>query len=124
MEIAEYYFDTYALYELIRGNENYKRFTSGCAIITTRLNLMELYYGLLLKDGEKTAEKYFETLKEYAVDVDDDTIKQAMKMRLAHKGSNLSYVDCIGYAISMRRGIRFLTGDREFQHMPNVEYVK
>ena len=124
MEIKEYFFDTYALYEVIKGNNDYKRFTSGCAIITTRLNLMELYYGLLLKHGENTAERYYDVFKEYVVDIDDDTIKQAMQLKKQHKEKNLSYVDCIGYTISIKRNIKFLTGDKEFKNLPNVEYIK
>ena len=124
MAIEEYFFDTYALYEVIKGNNDYKKFTSGCAIITTRLNLMELYYGLLLKHDENTAEKYYEIFKGYVVDTDDETIKQAMKLKKQIKQKNLSYVDCIGYTISLERNIKFLTGDKEFKNLPNVEYIK
>ena len=43
-----YFLDTYALYELFVGNAEYKRFEKGVAVITTRLNLMEFYYTLLM----------------------------------------------------------------------------
>ncbi len=124
MEIKGYFFDTYALYEIAKGNKDYKRFKSGIAVITTPLNLMELYYGLLLRHDEKTAEKYYNAFKEYVVEITDDTIKQAMKLKKQHKEKNLSYVDCIGYTISLQRNIKFLTGDKEFKNLPNVEYVK
>ena len=33
-------------------------------------------------------------------------------------------VDCIGYMTAKRLGVKFLTGDREFEGMDNVEFVK
>lgn len=124
MEIESFYLDTYAMYEIIKGNPGYKKFTTEVSTITTKLNLMELYYGLLLNHGRKTAEKYYDIFKEYVVEVDDTTIKQAMEFKLANKNKNLSYVDCIGYTIARRRNIKFLTGDKEFEYMEEVEYVK
>lgn len=35
----------------------------------------------------------------------------------------LSYADCLGYVISRNMGIRFLTGDKEFERMGGVEFV-
>ena len=32
--------------------------------------------------------------------------------------------DCVGYVVAKRVGVKFLTGDREFKDMPNVEFVK
>ena len=46
-EIKAIFFDTYALYELIRGNPAYKVYSKDIALMTTRLNLMELHYGYL-----------------------------------------------------------------------------
>ena len=37
---------------------------------------------------------------------------------------NMSYVDALGYAIAMRRKVKFLTGDMAFERLPNVEYAK
>jgi hypothetical protein len=33
-------------------------------------------------------------------------------------------VDALGYSYSRKLGIKFLTGDKEFSEMENVEYVK
>ena len=32
--------------------------------------------------------------------------------------------DCIGYIIAKRLGMKFLTGDKEFEGFENVEFVK
>jgi len=39
-------------------------------------------------------------------------------------GEKLSLVDALGYSYSRKLGIKFLTGDREFSGMENVEYDK
>lgn len=33
-------------------------------------------------------------------------------------------VDCIGYVYAKENGLRFVTGDKEFEGMENVEFVK
>ena len=38
--------------------------------------------------------------------------------------ANLSYVDYIGYILAKQRNVKFLTGDKEFENMDNVEFVK
>lgn len=40
------------------------------------------------------------------------------------KRKDLSYADCIGYTYAKRHGMKFLTGDRQFERMQNVEYAK
>ncbi len=127
MEIKTYFFDTYALYELIRKNPAYARFTDA-SIVTGRLNVMELYYGLLIEHNEETAERYYAFFSSSSIDASDTLIKQAMKfkavVRTKNTKSNLSYIDAIGYAAALQLGIKFLTGDKEFAHLDNVEFVK
>ncbi len=124
MEIESVFLDTYAIYEIIRGNPSYERYTHGISAITTRLNLMELYYGLLLTKDKKTADRYYDAFSRYVVEVDDIAVRMAMDFKFANKDKRFSYVDCIGYIIARQRNIKFLTGDREFKNMPGVEYVK
>ena len=59
-----------------------------------------------------------------AIQGDDDVIFEAMKLKLKLKNKNLSYTDCIGYAYALRNSIKFLTGDRGFERMENVELVR
>ena len=37
---------------------------------------------------------------------------------------NVSMTDCVGYILAKQLGIKFLTGDKEFEHLDNVEFVK
>ena len=122
--MKSYFFDTYAFYEIIEGNKNYEPYAKDVVIITTKLNLMELHYGLLLKHGKKAADRYYDSLCLFAVEISDDIIKSANELRAMPKKRDLSCVDCIGYTIAGMRGIKFLTGDRQFRDLENVEFVK
>ena len=122
-ELKSYFFDSYAFYEVINGNINYAKY-SKVAIITTKLNLMELHYGLILLHGKKEADKYYDSFVQFSVEVSDDIIKLANEFRAIHKNKKLSYIDCLGYIIAKTMNIPFLTGYRQFQDMENVEFVK
>lgn len=124
MELKTYYFDTYAFFEVISGNPAYEAFKKNISIVTTRFNLMELYYGLLLKYGQTIAENYYKKFKGMCIEVDDETLKEAMIFRARNRKSKRSYVDCIGYTIALKKRITFLTGDNGFRNISNVEFVK
>lgn len=123
-ELEVYFFDTYAFWELIEGNPSYDRFAKGVIILTTKLNLMELHYGLLVKHGKQDADRIYDELLLYAIEFDSKVIKKANEFKASMKGRGLSYVDCIGYTIAQLRRICFLTGDKEFENLPGVEFVK
>ncbi len=118
------FFDSYALYEIIEGDPNYKEYTNNIALVTTKLNIMELHYGLLLKHGKEIADKYYDIFIVFAIEINDETIKKANELKAIFKKRKLSYVDCIGYIIAKSRNIKFLTGDQQFFGLDNVEFVK
>ena len=59
-----------------------------------------------------------------AIDFNGEDIKKAAELRAEHKKRDLSMTDCIGFALAERLGIKFLTGDKEFENFDNVEFVK
>ena len=120
-----YFFDTYALIEIIKGNPNYKDYINE-EFITTRLNLMELYYSLLRLFDEKIANHYFDIFLPSCIPIINDAIKAAMKFRLKQRGQKnlISYIDCIGYFIALENNVRLLTGEKHFLGLSNVEFVK
>lgn len=124
MGLKEYFFDSYALFELVYANPHYENYMKDISVMTTKLNLMELYYGLLRKHGKQLATICYDRFLPDVVDIDNDIIKEAMEFRLLQRKMKLSYVDSIGYIIAKRHGILFLTGDKAFEHLPNVEFVK
>lgn len=118
-----YYFDTYAFIEIIRGNQAYSKYKK-TELVTTKLNLMEVYYWLLCNFGRQAAESFYDETAGYAIEIEDKIIKEAMEFRLQYKVKKLSYIDCIGYIIARLHNLRFLTGDKEFKNMDNVEFVQ
>ncbi len=122
-ENLTFFFDTYALVELVKENPAYAPYKEA-NIVTTQFNLAELYWCVLNDFGESKADHIFEVFRRSMVEVDDDTLKSAVKFRKDHKKRDLSYTDCIGYLYAKRHELKFLTGDKEFQDLPDVEFVK
>jgi len=118
-----YFFDSYAIIEIIKGNENYKKYIHSL-VLTTKLNLFEVFYILMRDAGEKEADYFLDKYYKSAIDFDKEVIKRATEFRLQNKKRNLSMTDCIGYILSKKWKIKFLTGDKEFGDMDNVEFVK
>lgn len=118
-----YFFDSYAIIEIIKGNENYKKYTKSI-VLTTKLNLFEVFYILIRDAGEKEANYFIDKYYPSIIDFDKEIIKKAAEFRLKYKKRDLSMTDCIGYFLSKKWKVRFLTGDKEFEDMENVEFVK
>lgn len=119
-----FFADSYAIMEYVAGNPLYERYFKNEKILTSRLNLMEVYYGALRVYGEEVAENAFSSLLSNCVDFNDEVLKAAMRFRLKERERKLSYVDAVGYQLSHYYGAKFLTSDRQFEKMPNVEWVK
>lgn len=118
-----FFFDSYAIFEIMKGNKNYEKYTK-TLVRTTKLNLFELYHGFL-KDAEN--EKADAALREYykfCIDFDKETIKEAAELKIKLSKRNVSMTDCLGYILAKQLGIKFLTGDKEFENLENVEFVK
>ena len=121
--MVRYFFDTYALVEIIKNSPNYVRFADEI-ITTSKFNLTELIYIVLSDLGEKEAKQAFEKFKDTEISIPDEILFKAMKFRLKNRKKGLSYVDCIGYVFAFENRLKFLTGDHAFESMENVEFVK
>ena len=89
-KIRTFFFDTYAIIEIIFGNPNYNDYTNDIVIATTRLNLMELHYTLLLKYGKEKADRCYDEFVKFTIDVYDRLIKQANEFRASFKKRGLT----------------------------------
>ena len=118
------FFDTYALFEIIKKNKNYAPYIKSVGVVTTILNLMELHYALLRTAGKEEADKHFDRLLSFITDISHEVVKEANEFKLLHKKRKLSYVDCIGYVIARNMNVLFLTGDNQFKGLIGVEFVK
>ncbi len=119
----KFFADTFALIEYLKDNPSYVPYFEKHEIITSKLNLMELYYSSLKEVSEELAERHYNAFLPRTVDITDAHFKSAAKMRLKQKENNLSYVDCTGYSIAQENNIKFLTGDKQFKGMKNVEWI-
>mgnify|MGYP001600810632 CR=1 FL=1 len=117
------FFDTYAIFEIIKGNPNYKNYIS-FKVVTTKLNLFELFFGFLKSHNNWLAEYSLANYLRFAVDFDERVIREAARMKLELNKRNISMTDCIGYCFAKQLGIKFLTGDKEFENLQNVEFVR
>ncbi len=119
----KFFFDTYALVEIVKGNQKHiKYLDSDCC--TTILNLYELYFRILREFGKENAEEAFKKFRSIKIEINDEDIPEACEFKLKHNKNNLSYVDALGYIIALNNGFKFLTGDKEFETLENVEFVK
>lgn len=118
-----YFFDSYAIVEIIKGNPRYARYIQD-EVVLTIFNLAEIYWAAINRLGEKEAEEIYAQYKLSLTEIPDEILKESIKFRKEHKIKNLSYTDCIGYVYSIKNGIKFLTGDKEFEGMNNVEFVQ
>lgn len=118
-----YFFDSYAVMEILKGNSNYNNYKDS-EIVLTKLNLFEIYHNILKQFNEELAEEIMKKYKDFAVDFDENIIKESAKFRIKNIKNKLSMTDCIGYILAKKIGIKFLTGDKEFENLDNVEFVK
>lgn len=119
-----FFLDTYAMYELAIGNENYKGYFTGVESMTTIMNLYELYYSLIRENLPLIAENFIERFLPVCAEIKPEFVKEAAKFRLQNKKLDLSYIDSLGYIIAKKHNAKFLTGDEAFRKLPNVEFVK
>ncbi|MBS3077307.1 PIN domain-containing protein [Candidatus Pacearchaeota archaeon] len=115
--------DTYALVEIFLGNKKFTDYLHKEFIIND-LTLAEFYGVLLREEDEKVAHYWFKKLERYSQPADIDTLIESVKFRQAHKKTNISFFDAVGYIFSIKNGCYFVTGDKEFEDFDFVEFKK
>ncbi|MBS3065538.1 PIN domain-containing protein [Candidatus Pacearchaeota archaeon] len=119
--MSKYFFDSYALFEIVFGNDKYMKYAEAGGV-TTIFNIAELNYGLKKERLKEEADKITDSFKQATIKVFWEDLKEAMSLKLKHK--DLSIPDSIGYTTAKRLGMRFLTGDEDFRDFDNVEFIK
>jgi hypothetical protein len=119
---SKYVFDTYALIEILRGNPNYTPFEDADWIINNFI-FAELCYNLF-RQKEPGAHTYCNNCAKFISSVKPEWIEEAMQFRLKWKDRKVSITDCVSYIMANKLGIKLLTGDKEFEGLENVEFVK
>ena len=120
----KFYFDTYALIEIYKGNKNYQEYTQDTGMILNKLNILEYVLFLLREKRDENLNDIFNRLSNFCNDYDDEILIEAAKMKYEYSKEKLSFIDCIGYFIAKKNKVKFLTGDEKFKNKTNVEFVK
>jgi predicted nucleic acid-binding protein len=119
----KYFLDTYAIIELYNGNKNYEKYRNAEAF-TLKNNLAELFYYFIktnnVKQGKIIVNMFSKLMRELPFNI----LIEAMQLRYKLRKRKLSIIDCLGYVYAKKNKLKFLTGDKEFRKMPNVEFVK
>lgn len=120
----KYFWDSYAVVELIKGNINYVNY-SDYQIKICVFNIVEIYWFALNEYGEEKADQIFDKLKNCVLKLNDEILKEAVKFRkMVYNKSKISYADAIGYITALKNNMAFLTGDKAFENLDNVAFVK
>ncbi len=118
-----FFFDSYALIEIYKANPNYSKYADA-RVITTYFNLLEAYYSIRKTKSVEESEEFFNTIKRLCIKLNFEWIKKVTDFRLKYTKREFSYIDCLGYIIAKEMSIKFLTGDKQFKDLDNVEFVK
>jgi predicted nucleic acid-binding protein len=121
MTDSEFFFDTFAFFEIIYGNPKYEKYKA-VRVVTTVFNIAELNYGLKKELDKATANKITEKYYSLITNIGLEELQEAMDLKIKNK--SLSAADAIGYAVAKKHCVKFLTGDKEFKNLPNVEFVE
>lgn len=121
--VKVYFLDSYAIIEIIKDNKNYDKFKT-TVNLTNIMNLLEVHYFISKDLGNSVADSIINKLKSVIIDIDINDIKDASNFRLKNIKKKFSFIDCLSYIMAKNRGYVFVTGDKEFKDLPNVEFVK
>ena len=118
-----FFHDSYAIIGLIEGNQSYKPYQD-FKIVTSVLNIGEVYAILLRNEGKNKADEWFANFNFDLLEILPEDIIKATYFRYINRKKKISITDAVGYTLSFRHKLKFLTGDKQFEHMPNIEFVK
>jgi len=118
-----FYLDTYAIFEIIRGSKDYAKYRDTNKMLTV-FNIIEMHYKILREFDTETARLYALKYNKHIVDFSLQDIFDANEFRAKNKHKKMSFTDCLGYVLAKKKRIKFLTGDKEFEGLENVEFVK
>ena len=119
----DYFFDTYAIIEIMEKSISYEKFKD-FKITTSVLNVGEIYNIILREKGKENADEWFKNYSFELLEITPDVIVKATYFRYLNKSKNISSTDAVGYFLSLKHNLKFLTGDRQFENLANVEFVK
>ncbi len=124
--MTDFLADSYALVAFLEGNDRYISIFRRKTLVTTALNVLEVYATLLRRVEESVAKEVCSGLIPLAVPVPSEIALVAgdFRHRMRSLKRDCSYIDAWGYAAARRFGVPFLTGDPAFRGIDHVEFVR
>ncbi|MCI4352709.1 MAG: PIN domain-containing protein [Thermoplasmata archaeon] len=124
--MTDFLADSYAFVGLFEGNERYVRIFRHRSVVTTALNVLEVYATLLRRIERKEARSHALALIRLVCEIPSEVAIAAGEFRqtMRDRHRDCSYIDAWGYASAQALGVRFLTGDPGFKGLENVEFVR
>lgn len=110
----------------VSGRPEYRKYFEESDGVLTKLNLMEIFYRSLEEYNFKVASDILRSFSKYVIELESDDIVGSMRLRLdlTRKGYDVSYADALGYFLSRKLDIKFLTGDKTFRGLRGIEFVE
>ena len=121
--MAKFFYDSFSVLAYLSDRPGFAVYFEKNTGILTRLNLMEICYAVLRMYGAKAAHEVLQAYSTYEADFSLSDIEGAMKLRHELRNLELSYADALGYYISKKESIEFLTGDKAFKGLPGVRFL-
>ena len=108
--------------EILEENKNYEPYLESEVVINNFI-YAELCYNLF-RNNIKNSKIILDKYSKHISSVKPEWIEKAMMFRLEWKDRKVSVPDCVSYIMAKNLGLKFLTGDKEFKGVKNVEFVK
>lgn len=115
--------DTYAILEIFSQNKKFEHLLNEEVFIAD-LTMSEAWGTLYKKFNKRTADFWLNKFVSICAQVNLNTLIKAREFKILNAKKDLSFIDCVGYTYAKEKGYVFVTGDKEFQNLPNVEYIK
>ncbi|MBN2367975.1 PIN domain-containing protein [Candidatus Woesearchaeota archaeon] len=115
--------DTYALIEISDGNKEFISLLNEDYEITF-VTIAEFWIVLYRKFNERTADYWLKKLSPKCTNIGLDIHIKARRFHYKNRKKNISITDCIGYIYAKENNLIFVTGDKEFKGLKNVEFIK
>lgn len=124
--LVDYFADSFALVAFLEGNPRYVRIFRHKKLVTSALNVLEVYSTLLRRLSHEEARDSSIPFLSLTVEVPPEVAIDAAEFRHSMRISkhDCSYVDAWGYAAAGYLKVPFLTGDPTFRRVEHVEFVR
>ncbi len=88
------------------------------------ITLSEFYGVVLREQGLQRADYWLDNLKPFSEPTSLELLTGAIRFRHENKSLNLSFPDAVGYIHSKTNHGTFVTGDKSFEKLTHVKYIK